>query len=180
MALRFALLAALHEQPGTGYELTRHFRHRQAHVWNASHQQIYRELAKLHGDGLLAMQTIPQSDKPDRKRYALTVAGEAALRDWLATPQPRPPTRDPLLVKLFAGDCLDDTAMAKELAGLRRHYQRQLATFEEIRATWFLHPESLPRHYRLQYLALRRGIRSATDWLGWLEELEDAFDSGGA
>ncbi len=175
MALRYALLAALNEAPATGYELSQRFRTRLAHVWNASHQQIYRELGKLHEEGLVSAETIPQADKPDRKPYHVTNTGRAALRAWLANPQPRPATRDPLLVKLFAGDCLDEAAMAEELAGLRQHYRGRLREYREIEATWFRDPAALPRRYRLQHLALRRGILGAETWLQWLDEAQRAF-----
>ncbi|SEO65783.1 PadR family transcriptional regulator [Aquisalimonas asiatica] len=172
MALRYALLAALHEEPATGYDLNQRFGRRQGFVWSASHQQIYRELGRLHEEGLLSMEAEPQAERPDRKRYAVTPAGEAALRDWLATPQPRPATRDPLLVKLFAGDLVDDEALRGELATLRRAWEERLAAYREVEATWFSDPETLSRHYRLQYLALRRGITAGQAWLHWLDEAE--------
>lgn len=175
MALRFALLAALHEQPSTGYELTQRFRSRLGHVWTASHQQIYRELGKLHDEGLLAMETIAQEERPDRKRYQVTERGIEALRDWLAEPQPRPAVRDPLLLKLFAGELLDDSAMAEELAALKQACREQLATYRAIQSAWFSEPAALPRHYRLQYLALRRGITGTEAMIAWLDEVEREF-----
>lgn len=179
MALRYALLAALQEEPATGYELTQRFRTYLAHVWNATHQQIYRELGKLHDEGLVTVETIAQTERPDRKQYQVSEAGEAALTQWLATPQPRPATRDPLLVKLFAGDSLDDRVMARELAELRRQCEQRLAAYREIEQTWFRDPESVPRRYRLQYLALRRGVLGAQSWLAWLDEAEREFPPTG-
>lgn len=175
MALRYALLAALQEEPATGYELTQRFRTYLAHVWNATHQQIYRELGKLHDEGLVTVETIAQTERPDRKQYQVSEAGEAELTRWLATPQPRPATRDPLLVKLFAGDSLDDRVMARELAELRQQCEQRLAAYREIEQTWFRDPASVPRRYRLQYLALRRGILGAQSWLAWLDEAEGEF-----
>jgi PadR family transcriptional regulator, regulatory protein AphA len=176
MSLRFALLAALHEAPATGYDLTQRFRHRLAHVWNASHQQIYRELGKLHEEGKLAMTEVPQADKPDRKLYQVTAAGETALREWLALPQPRPATRDPLLVKLFAGNLLDVPAMREEVGRQRMESQQQLETFREIERAYFSQREALSAHYRLQHLALRRGISATEASLRWLDELAAELD----
>ncbi len=177
MSLRYALLAALHEAPATGYDLTQRFRHRLAHVWNASHQQIYRELGKLYEEELLDMTEVPQTDKPDRKLYRVTSAGESALRQWLAIAQPRPPTRDPLLVKLFAGDLLDLPAMREEAEQLRADWEQQLSTYREIEREYFEDPEALPLHYRMQYLALRRGILGMEASLRWLDELEAALSA---
>ena len=59
-----------------------------------------------------------------------------------------------------------------ELASLRHAWEERLAAYREIEATWFSEPETLSRHYRLQYLALRRGISAGQAWLGWLDEAE--------
>jgi PadR family transcriptional regulator, regulatory protein AphA len=175
MSLRYALLAALHEAPATGYELTQRFRRRLAHVWSASHQQVYRELGKLHEEGKLAMTEVPQLDKPDRKLYQITGSGQDDLRQWLATPQPGPVTRDPLLVKLFAGDLLDPSAMEAEVRERRAETQRQLETFKAIEREYFTEPAALPMHYHMQYLALRRGITAMQATLKWLDELAAAL-----
>ncbi|WP_018717039.1 PadR family transcriptional regulator [Arhodomonas aquaeolei] len=178
MALRFALLTALQECPATGYELTRTFRERLGHVWPASHQQIYRELARLHEAGSLAMEPLPHDDRPDAKRYRVTPAGEAALREWLAEPHAPPTVRDPFLVKLFAGELLDDAAMLGEIDRRRAFWRDRLAVYRGIEAAYFSDPASLPRRYRLQHLALRRGIVTAEGLLGWLDELAAAFAPG--
>ena len=53
MSLSHALLAALSQQSATGYELAQHFDGSLGHFWKASHQQIYRDLAKLEAQGLV-------------------------------------------------------------------------------------------------------------------------------
>ncbi|WP_264167875.1 PadR family transcriptional regulator [Halomonas sp. SBBP1] len=47
----------------------------------------------MRGDGLLTCETLPQTERPDRKVYQLTEAGRQALDIWLAEP-------------LFASHCL--------------------------------------------------------------------------
>lgn len=172
MALRYALLATLNETPATGYDVTQRFRERLANVWPASHQQIYKELGRLHDEGLVSMQALPQAGKPDRKRYAVTDAGVAALISWLQQPQPFPPVRSPMLVKLFAGDLLDDAALAREIDHARSQWQPTLNRYREIEQAYFNEPGRLPRHFRLQHLALRRGIVAVEAALDWLDELE--------
>lgn len=172
MALRYALLAALHEAPATGYELTQRFRSRLANVWNASHQQVYRELSRLLAEKKLLVEAIEQSDKPDKKRYHLTISGRQDLQAWLNTPHKQPPTRDPFLVKLFAGDLLDSTAVREDMALLRQDWLAQLGYFRSIEHTYFRQPDALPRQYRFQYLALRRGVTQIIAGLEWLDEVE--------
>jgi PadR family transcriptional regulator, regulatory protein AphA len=175
VSLRYALLIALHESPASGYDLTARFRGRLAHVWSASHQQIYRELGKLHEEGKLAMTEVPQLDRPDRKVYQVAAAGEEDLRQWLATPQPSQATRDPLLVKLFAGNLLDRAAMLAEVAERRAETREQLDTFRAIEREYFADLTTLSTHFRLQHLALRRGITSMEAQLAWLDEVEAAL-----
>lgn len=171
MSLKFAVLAALHEEPATGYDLTRNFRTRMANVWNASHQQIYRELSKMTEEGLLDVEEVPQESRPDRKLYRLSAAGTAALAAWLAEPQGRPSTRDPLLVKLFGGDLVDPQTLQAEIGRHRKNWQEELDRYRDMEAEHFSQPEQVPFRFRLQYLALRKGIRSMEMNLAWADEV---------
>lgn len=176
MSLKFAVLAALHEQPATGYDLTRNFRTRMANVWNASHQQIYRELSKMTEDGLLNVEEVPQESRPDRKLYRLSDAGIAALAAWLAEPQGRPPTRDPLLVKLFGGDLVDPPTLQAEISRLRQSWQEELDRYRNTEAEYFSIPKQVPFRFRLQHLALRKGIRSMEMNLAWADEVTGVLE----
>ncbi|MCD1647747.1 PadR family transcriptional regulator [Marinobacter adhaerens] len=173
MALRYALLASLYESPATGYELTRRFRERMGNVWNASHQQIYRELAKALDDGLVKVELVEQSGKPDRKVYHLADSGRAELGEWVNGFSPRPATRDPLLLKLFAGDLWSHDRLFEELSRYELDWQEELERYREIEQDYFQDVQTLPRHYKLQYLALRRGIMATESWLAWAREVRD-------
>lgn len=173
MALKYALLCSLHESSATGYELAQRFRERMGNVWNASHQQIYRELGKLLEEGLLTVETVHQSDKPDRKVYRINGAGETALAEWVNLPSKRPAIRDPMLLKMFAGDLVDSSAFARELGRNKAKWESQLAEYQTIEEEFFSRPQQLPRHYRFQYLALRRGIMGLEAWLEWATEVEE-------
>lgn len=175
MALKYALLAALQEEAASGYDLTQRFRTRLANVWNASHQQIYRELGKLEAGGQVIVEEIAQQGRPDKRIYAITARGREALTQWLETIQPRPATRDPFLVKLFAGDLADPAALLRELEHHRSNWRSQLGQYRTIENTYFLNPGQMDSQYRLQYLALRRGITAMQSNLGWAEELEEAL-----
>ena len=71
MALRYALLGALADQPRTGYALLKHFEQSLAYAWPASHSQIYPELARLLDDGLIEQ---TGSGARNSKTYAVTDA----------------------------------------------------------------------------------------------------------
>lgn len=58
MSLRHAILTALIEEPSSGLALTRRFDRSIGYFWQATHQQVYRELGKLEMEGLVP--SIPQ------------------------------------------------------------------------------------------------------------------------
>lgn len=171
MALKFALLSCLHESPATGYELTQTLKERMGNVWNSSHQQTYRELARLLDDECVTFEEVPQTGKPDRKVYSLTELGRRELAEWVNTPSSRPKVRDPLLLKLFAGDFWESANLEEELAVHRIEWQATLDKYLAIEARYFSVPEGMPRHYRLQHMALRRGIEVNRSWLAWSDEV---------
>ena len=70
MALEHAILVALLEQPGSGYELARRFERSIGRFWTATHQQIYRVLGRMEGDGWVRSEQVTQQ--------GLRVAEEAA------------------------------------------------------------------------------------------------------
>jgi PadR family transcriptional regulator AphA len=176
MALKYALLSCLNESKATGYELTQKLKERMGNVWNATHQQTYQELSKLLDQQCLTVKTVPQSDKPDRKVYAITERGRTDLANWVNTPSERPKVRDPLLLKMFSGELWEDSKLLEELAAHREHWQKQLDRYLAIESTYFSEPNRLSRHFRLQHLALIRGIDANRSWLEWSDAVTDVID----
>ncbi|HCT40977.1 MAG TPA: PadR family transcriptional regulator [Moraxellaceae bacterium] len=170
MSLRFAILTLLESDPGSGYDLMRHFKAGIGHFWNASHQQVYQELGKLHSEGLVEFEVEHQSERPDRKVYRLTGPGQSALAEWRLQPVRPPKVNDALLVKVYGGL---NVPPAQLLAELEEHAVLHRERLEEYRASEarFLAMTAEERvPYRLPYLTLRRGILYEQDWLRWLDE----------
>src|SRR5580698_5087465 len=82
----FAMLGLLSLGPRTGYELRKLSEVSIRHFWRESYGQIYPSLRALEAQGLVARK--PEMGgvrgRPNRQVYAITEAGEAALREWLA------------------------------------------------------------------------------------------------
>lgn len=170
MSLRFAILTLLESDPGSGYDLMRHFKAGIGHFWNASHQQVYQELAKLHADGLVEFELERQSERPDRKVYRLTTPGRAALDEWRLQPVKPPKVNDALLVKVFGGGNVPPEQLLAELAGHEVLHRERLAEYRISEARYLAMTPEQRVPYRLPYLTLRRGILYEEDWLRWLEE----------
>ncbi|HXG27954.1 MAG TPA: PadR family transcriptional regulator [Nevskiales bacterium] len=178
MSLRHSILVLLDREPGSGYDLVQRFRSGIGNFWSATHQQVYQELKRLHREKLVEFEVETQAERPDRKVYRITRAGQRALKDWLRTPVRPPRLRDSLLVKVFGGHAADPAALAAELGQHLDHYRRKLEEYRALEQSYFSQHETGRRRYRLPYLTLRRGIRYLQGTIDWLEETCALIESG--
>jgi DNA-binding PadR family transcriptional regulator len=174
MALEHALLVALRERAASGLELARRFDRSIGYFWHASHQQIYRTLARMEGDGWVRAETVAQSGRPDKKEYAVTPAGAAVLRAWLAGPTPMEPLRSELAVKLRGAAYGDRAAVLAVARDNLADHALRLAHYEHLATRDYPDPTALTGHDLDQYLVLRGGIRVEEFWVGWLTEYLEA------
>jgi PadR family transcriptional regulator AphA len=170
MALEHAILVLLESRPASGYDLAQRFESGIGHFWHASHQQVYQELKRLHADGLVAFELEEQSDRPDRKVYALTASGRRALKAWLAAPAKPQRMKHDMLVKLFGGHLAEPGALEAELGRQATLHRDTLAEYQRMEDEYFAAPAAQQRRARLPYLTLRAGIRYEMSWLEWLDE----------
>ena len=180
MALRHVLLVALHHKEATGYEITREFDSTLGYFWQASHQQVYRELGKLEAEGLVAFREIRQEGRPDKKRYRLTASGRKELKHWLEQPAEPRRINDELLVKILGGEILGADELRSAIARQREEQEAQLAQFLDIERTYYKGKklENLSSELRLLYLTLRKGIHATRASLAWAEEAERLIAKG--
>lgn len=176
MALEHAILVSLSEQSGSGLDLTRRFDRSIGFFWTATHQQIYRVLARMEGDGWVRSEHVAQQGRPDKKVYDVTAAGRRELERWLAEPLGREQYRSDLAVKLRAASYGDRGPLLEEVAALRAEHATRLALFEELESRDYPEPEGLDGAELDQYLVLRGGIRMEQFWVDWLGEYLSAHD----
>lgn len=115
MSLRHALLGLLAERPASGYDLLKRFDTSLATVWPATQSQIYTELTKLAGGGLI---TVAAEGPRGRKEYAIADAGLAELRHWLTETKPQRNTRSDILLRVFFLGVLKPEQARAYLTGL--------------------------------------------------------------
>jgi DNA-binding PadR family transcriptional regulator len=173
MAIAHAILAALLHKPCSGYDLAKRFdqsvESSVGFFWSASFQQIYRELGRLEEKGWLQAETVQQDNRPDKRIYSVTEAGQQALRQWIAEPDDPMPMKDDLLVKLYAGHLMPTEAMIRKLETQRHQHQQRLAIYQEIQQTHFQNPQALPEPSKYVYLTLLNGLHYEQGWLAWCE-----------
>jgi len=162
MALRYALLGALADQPRTGYALLKHFEQSLAYAWPASHSQIYPELARLLEGGLIEQtETGPRNSKT----YALTAAGLDEIRNWLETTTPERRVRNDAALRTFFLWILEPDEAVQQLERERDYSAAMLAEFRRISEE----PTGANRKARTFRIALEGGIRHAESRLEWLD-----------
>src|SRR5262245_23421760 len=98
VSLRIAALGLLAQQPGSGYDLLRHFEKSMANVWPATQSQLYGELNKLADAGLIEVSDIGPRG---RKEYRITAAGRSELRRWITDTSDDPPYRSAAQLRVF-------------------------------------------------------------------------------
>jgi DNA-binding PadR family transcriptional regulator len=170
MALSHAILAALNDCPCSGYDLAKRFDGSVGFFWNATHQQIYRELNKLEEQSQITAQLVEQEHRPDKKIYTLTEAGKDMLRAWIETPSSISPTKDDLLVKIFAGSIVSPAIIVAQLQHHRRQHLESLHTYQAIAARYFPDRSQLTDAGKYQYITLLQGLKMETEWLAWCDE----------
>ena len=174
MPLDHALLVALCEQPASGLELAKRFSRSIGFFWSATHQQIYRTLARMDADGWLDASTVPQQGKPDKKVYEVSPAGRRALAAWLAEPTETHALRSDLAVKLRGASFGERAAVLDVVRAALADHHTRLAHFRHLMTRDYPAPDTLTGLELDQYLVLRGGILMEEAWVAWLTEYLEA------
>lgn len=102
MAVKYALLGILKEEPRHGYELKTLFDEKVGEFWSLNYGQIYTTLDRLEKDGLVSYTEEAQDSRPDKKVYYISPKGVQELGRWLQEPIKKTRAlRDELFVKLL-------------------------------------------------------------------------------
>jgi PadR family transcriptional regulator, regulatory protein AphA len=148
----------------TGYEIKQVVDKSTRHFWAASYGQIYPELRRLEDEGLVRGQPEPSGGRA-RTAYELTEAGEAALRDWLASDEQHTyEVRDEGMLKLFFSDSLPERRL-QNIRAMRALQERKLSQLRAIEQNADeMHPG--PR------MTLELGISITQGIIDWCEAAE--------
>lgn len=167
MSLPHALLTSLLERPCSGLDLASRFDRSIGHFWQATHQQIYKELGRLEEAGWV--ESVAAENSRGRKRlYRVLPAGQAELARWVQEIQDPNPLRDEMMVRLRAEAVLGPTGVEHDLRHRLEQHRLKLAHYREIEARDFA-GEGLSRERRLQHLVLQAGIMHESEWMGFCQ-----------
>lgn len=170
MSLRHALLTLLLERPSSGLELTRRFDRSFRYFWSASHQQVYRDLARLESDGFIRALPHEQGSRGSKKSYEVLPEGRAELASWVSSIEDPRPSREPILVRVRAASMVGTGNLADQL---RRHRDLRQATYDDYLAVEQrdFGGDELDDIDRLRHVVLRGGIGLERFWIDFLDEV---------
>ena len=170
MSLAYALLVSLVQEPKSGYDLAKQFDGSVGFFWQATHQQIYRELTKLEQQNLISAEAIAQEGRPDKKIFSVTELGLSHLKTWLLQSNDAALVKDEFLLKIYAGYLIPEQAIVQKIQDHRQLHQQQLEIYQAIERNFFSSPQDCPKESRFAYLTLRRGINFEKGWIDWCDE----------
>ena len=171
MSLAHAVLTSLLEKASSGYELARRFDKSIGYFWHATHQQIYRELARMEAAGWIESSSAPDAGKTRKRECRVLPAGRAELIRWANEPSPPMDLRDEFMVKLRADAALSEVDLRPEIRRQIEQHQAKLAHYRAIEARDFLHGRALTREARIQHMILKKGILYEQVSMGWAQEM---------
>ncbi len=169
MSIQHALLTSLLEKPSTGYQLARRFDRSIGHFWQASHQQIYRELRRMAAAGWVEIEEKGENGSRKRKVYHVLPMGRDELVRWAGEPGSSGHSNEALMVKIRAEAVLGPIGVRQELIRLIASHEERLANYRAIEERDFSSPD-LSRAQKLQHRVLLKGISAEEDWLNWARE----------
>ena len=171
MSLAHAVLTSLIEKSSSGYELARRFDKSIGYFWHATHQQIYRELARMEAAGWIESSSAPDAGKTRKREYRVLMAGRTELARWAQEPSTPMDLRDEFMVKLRADAALGEIDLRGELRRRIALHRDQLAHYRAIEQRDFLHGKPLSHEASIHHMILKKGILYEEGTIAWDEEM---------
>jgi len=161
----YVILGMVRKEARSGYEIKSVVDHTTRFFWAASYGQIYPELKRLAGAGLIAGVDSPIGGRR-RTVYEITAAGKEALGAWLRMPPTTFEMREEGLLKLFFAGALPRPEAVETLRAMRAH---RLAVSAQLRE---MEPKALEQDDPFPLMVLRGGVEF-TEWFAdWCERME--------
>ena len=96
--------------------------------WSPATSQIYTELRRLEDLGLVSSRTIARDEARDKRVYAITATGTAALERWQAEVDAEPTVlKDGVMLRVWLGHLADPTRLRAQVQSHRDRLVIELA-----------------------------------------------------
>lgn len=138
MDIKTLCLGVLTQGEASGYDIKKHFECVFSHFYVAGFGSIYPALNELARDGLVTCREEPQSNRPDRKLYALTEKGRQTFNKALMSTPPRHRIRSEFFVLLHFAHLLSaehlDSVLDERIGDITRSLQELQRVLDECEA----------------------------------------------
>jgi DNA-binding PadR family transcriptional regulator len=160
---RHFILGLLTQQPMSGYDIKRFLNSLGWLIDVPSFGSLYSSLHALLRDGLVTMEVIASQDRPSRKIYSITEAGEEALRAWLSRSTGSNDSLKKFVMRLALAGQLSQAGLLAHLEQRRARVAAQKMTLEQVAEDEHEGADSRER------LVLDYGLSLAAAELTWLD-----------
>ncbi len=164
--LKYVLLAGIHNEPRSGYELTKWLQIVGQHCWAVEHSSVYPALRELEQDGLIRSERSPGTRGPERSIYSMTAAGLERLTSWVDGSSPRPVIKDEQTLRVLCFDLLPRDTALRQIGEVRASHQAQLDFFLARQAV-------LTEQQPGPLLVTRRGVLAEQAYIAWCDEVAE-------
>ncbi len=168
MSLKYVLLGLLSHSPRYGYELKREAERLLGGGAELNPGQLYPMLRKLADQGLIVGERVEQEDRPDKRVFTLTEAGEQELQSWLDEPVSLQVGRSALFLHFLVLALVRPEA---RLDDLRRQRHRLLDAIGQLVADRAKYEQSDDLATRALREAAILHTEADLKWIEWLESL---------
>jgi DNA-binding PadR family transcriptional regulator len=166
----FAVLGLLTLGERSGYELDKLARRSIGYFWRPAKSKIYAILPRLVERGMATSTSVAQERRPDKQLYAITPAGEQALRGWLDDATVDLSESRKLLLTLFFGGHADPETLRRQVQERKRLAEVKLAELEAIELTIDRDDDFFP------YLTLLHGLEVTRATIAWTNRVLKLLD----
>jgi PadR family transcriptional regulator AphA len=163
VGLRYVILGLLARQPMSGYDVKRRMKSLDWLVGSPSSGSLYPVLRALLEEGLVDVEIIPGVDKPPRKIYRLSEAGQRALQAWMDEPVVSDASLKGFVLRLLLAGSLPQTRLIEHLQHRREQVKANQSTLVEATG------DGREGREPGSWLALDYGLALAEAELTWLE-----------
>ena len=165
--MRLPLLALLAKEPAHGYELKQALEQTFGSAYPSPNiGQIYVTLQRLARDGLVRCEDVVQTNRPNKRVYELTGAGQAALADWVETPSDGAHVRDQFFMKLVLAPMAGTADRMALINKQRRHYLNLMRGLSKLAS-------ATSRDDRVARLLIEGAMLHLQADLDWLERCQE-------
>jgi PadR family transcriptional regulator AphA len=161
--IRHLILGLLTQEPMSGYDIKRFLKSLSWLIDVPSLGSLYPSLHALLRDGLVTVEVVARQDRPPRKIYTITEAGEKVLQAWLSRPAESDVSLKKFVLRLILAGQLSQVGLLAHLEQRRARVAAQKTILEQAVED---KDENADLGVRLM---LDYGLSLATAELAWLD-----------